>query len=103
MIGLPTETDEDVIEIARLADRMLKLSRETSKGKRGVKITVSVACFVPKPHTPFQWDAQNTIEEFERKQRLRQHAESHKFSWHDPQTSFLEAVFARATATSRCP
>lgn len=97
MIGLPTETDEDVIEIARLADRMLKLSRETSKGKRGVKITVSVACFVPKPHTPFQWDAQNTIEEFERKQRLlRQHMpKAINFSWHDPQTSFLEAVFAR--------
>lgn len=97
MIGLPTETDEDVIEITRLAYRMHKLAKETSKSKRGVKITVSVSCFVPKPHTPFQWEAQNTIEEFERKQQLlRDHMpRAINFSWHDPQTSYIEAVFAR--------
>jgi len=97
MIGLPTETDEDVIEIARLAYRMHRLAKETSTSKRGVKITVSVSCFVPKPHTPFQWEAQNTIEEFERKQELlRAHMpRAVNFSWHDPRTSYIEAVFAR--------
>lgn len=97
MIGLPTETDEDVIEIARLAYRMNKLAKETSKSRRGVRITVSVSCFVPKPHTPFQWEAQNSIDEFERKQRLlREHMpRAVDFSWHDPRTSYIEAVFAR--------
>jgi len=97
MIGLPTETDEDVIGIAGLAYRMHQLGKKTSTSKRGVKITVSVSCFVPKPHTPFQWDSQNTMEEFERKQKLlRDHMpKAVTFNWHAPDTSFLEAVFAR--------
>ena len=97
MIGLPTETDEDIIGIAELARKMNRLGRETSTNKRGVKITVSVACFVPKAHTPFQWEAQNRMEEFERKQKLlREHMpRGVNFSWHDPDTSYLEAIFSR--------
>ncbi|MDR1116767.1 MAG: TIGR03960 family B12-binding radical SAM protein [Oscillospiraceae bacterium] len=97
MIGLPTETDEDVKGICELAYRMSKLAKETAASKRGVKISVSVSCFVPKPHTPFQWEAQNSIAEFRRKQDiLRRHMpKSVSFSWHEPLTSYLEAVFAR--------
>lgn len=97
MMGLPTETDEDIIGIARLAQKVVDLYRQV-KGKRGVKVTVSVACFVPKPHTAFQWFAQNSLAEFERKQRLlKEHIRdrSIQFSYHDAKTSYLEGVFAR--------
>lgn len=97
MIGLPTETDEDIIGIAELAEMVARLYRETV-GKRGVKVTVSVSSFVPKPHTPFQWFAQNTKEELARKQRLlKEHIKDRSihFSYHDAKTSYLEGVFAR--------
>ena len=97
MIGLPTETDEDVLAIAGLAYRMWKLAKETATSRRGVKITVSVACFVPKPHTPFQWEAQNSMKEFRRKIDLlkARMPRAIAYNWHDPSTSYLEAVFAR--------
>ncbi|MBR3848716.1 MAG: TIGR03960 family B12-binding radical SAM protein [Oscillospiraceae bacterium] len=99
MIGLPTETDEDIKGIASLAQKILWLwkTHATNK-KRGVKITVSAACFVPKPHTPFQWEAQNTREEFARKAALLREAITAKtitYNWHEPDVSFLEAAFAR--------
>ena len=99
MIGLPTETDEDIKGIAELSQKILWLwkTHATNK-KRGVKITVSAACFVPKPQTPFQWEAQNTREEFKRKALLLREAITAKaitYNWHEPDVSFLEAVFAR--------
>lgn len=97
MIGLPTETDEDVIGIAELAQKVVHWYKEV-KGKRGARVTVSVSSFVPKPHTAFQWFAQNTMEELERKQRLlKDHIRdrSINFSYHDARTSYLEGVFAR--------
>ena len=99
MLGLPTETDEDVLGIADLAEKVYKTWREvTPNPKRGVTITVSTAWFVPKPHTAFQWEPQITMEEYQRRVKLlREHMKgrSIKYNWHDSQTSFLEAVFAR--------
>jgi radical SAM family uncharacterized protein len=97
MIGLPTETDEDVEGIADVAYRVLDLYKEI-KGHRGAKVTVSVSSFVPKPHTPFQWFGQNSTEEIERKQRLlrtRLKDRNITFNWHDARTSLLEGVFSR--------
>ncbi|WP_425060631.1 hypothetical protein SCACP_13660 [Sporomusa carbonis] len=97
MIGLPTETDEDVAGIAVLAQRVSDLYKQIT-GRKGAKITVSVSSFVPKPHTAFQWFGQNSIEEIERKQKLLRSLikdRSISLSWHDARTSFLEGVFAR--------
>ena len=94
MIGLPTETDEDVVAIAELARRVLNLSRTPGR----TKVTVSVSTFVPKPHTPFQWFPQIPSEEMERRQRLIRTALKDRrisFNWHDPQISKLEGVIAR--------
>lgn len=97
MMGLPTETDEDVIGIARLAKKVVDLYTEI-KGRRGVKVTVSVSCFVPKPYTPFQWFGQLPIEEFERRQRLlKEHITDRAitFHYHDARVSVIEGVLAR--------
>ena len=94
MIGLPTETDEDVLAIAELARKVLALSRNPAR----CKVSVSVSTFVPKPHTPFQWFAQISAEEMERRQRLLRGALRDRrisFNWHDAPTSRLEGVFAR--------
>ncbi len=99
MLGLPTETDEDVLGIADLAEKVYQAWKETTPNpKRGVTITVSTAWFVPKPHTAFQWEGQISMEEYLRRVKLlREHMKgrSIKYNWHDSQTSFLEAVFAR--------
>lgn len=99
MLGLPTETDEDVLAIAGLANRVLDTWKRTASNKsRGVKITVSTSCFVPKPMTPFQWCAQDSMAEFERKQRLLKDNMKNRaisYSWHAPDVSFIEAVLAR--------
>ena len=99
MLGLPTETDEDVLGIADLAEKVYQTWKEvTPNPKRGVTITVSTAWFVPKPHTAFQWEPQISMEEYLRRVKLlREHMKgrSIKYNWHDSQTSFLEAVFAR--------
>ena len=97
MMGLPTETDEDVIGIAKLAYRVLEIYKQVT-GRRGAKVKISVACFVPKPHTPFQWFGQNKAAEFERKQRLLKaelRDRNIDFNWHDAGTSYLEGAFAR--------
>lgn len=97
MMGLPTETDEDIIGIARLAKKVVDLYTEI-KGRRGVKVTISVACFVPKPYTPFQWFGQLPIVEFERRQRLLKENitdRSITFNYHDARLSVIEGVFAR--------
>ena len=97
MMGLPTETDEDVIGIAELAKKVVDLYTKIT-GRRGVKVTVSVSCFVPKPFTPFQWFGQIPIEEFERRQQLlKSHIldRSIVFNYHDAKLSILEGVIAR--------
>ena len=99
MLGLPTETDEDVLGIADLADKVYRVWREVTPNRsRGVKITVSTAFFVPKPHTAFQWEGQISREEYERRVKLlRDHmrGRSTVYHWHEADTSVLEAVLAR--------
>jgi radical SAM-linked protein len=100
MIGLPTETDEDLDGIVRLVNELFSLGRRSSR--RHVQLNVSVSTFVPKPHTPFQWMGQAPIEEVRRKQaylvsRLRKRGITLKA--HDPETSQLEAAFARGDAS----
>lgn len=99
MLGLPTETDEDVLGIADLAARVMHEWRESAVNKqRGVRITVSTSWFVPKPHTAFQWEPQISKEEYERRVQLLREAITTKtvtYNWHDSDTSFLEAVLAR--------
>ena len=100
MIGLPTETDEDVVGIPGLGQKVVDWYYETENRQKGrkVAVTVSAAAFVPKPFTPFQWFGQDTIEMLERKQKLlRESTFSRKLTvnYHGAETSFLEAVFAR--------
>ena len=100
MLGLPTETDEDVLGIADLARKVYFAWRECTPNKaRGVRITVSTSWFVPKPHTAFQWEGQITRQEYQRRVDLLRDAfkkdRSITYNWHDPDTSWLEAVFSR--------
>ncbi len=100
MLGLPNETDEDIIGIANLAERILDLYYQTPNRPKGISpnITVSVACFVPKPFTPFQFYPQNTKAELQRKQELLVKSVKSKkirVNWHDSETSYLEAIFAK--------
>ena len=99
MLGLPTETDEDVVAIADLAMKVLRCWKQNAVNKsRGVRITVSTSCFVPKPHSPFQWEAQVTMDEYKRRVKLLRETMTAKaitYNWHDPDTSFLEAVLSR--------
>ncbi len=100
MLGLPTETSEDVEGIARLAQKIVDefySNPEKPRGK-GVNVSLSASGFVPKPFTPFQWEAQNTPEEFKEKQiYLKEKITTRKVSpsFHNPHMSFLEGVFAR--------
>lgn len=100
MIGLPTETDEDIKGIIELAQKVVDMFYhlpDKPKG-RGVSVTVSVACFVPKPFTPFEFEPQDTAEQLRRKQRiLLDTVRSRKINvkYHDSPTSFLEAAIAR--------
>lgn len=100
MIGLPTETDEDVIGIAKLAERVIQEYYNTPERNKRLspKVTISTACFIPKPFTPFQWFPQIEREEFIRRQRLI--AENIKdrrirYDFHDSDVSEIEAVLAR--------
>ena len=99
MLGLPTEMDEDVLGIAELANQVLHTWRMYATNKaRGVRITVSTSCFVPKPHSPFQWEQQVTMDEYKRKVNLLREnikAKNVTYNWHDPDTSFVEAVLSR--------
>lgn len=98
MIGLPTETQEDIEGIAELAHKVADLGTRT-RGRSGrIQITVSTSSFVPKPWTPFQWEGLDPIPVLREKQRwLQQRLRDRRitYSWHDAELSFLEAVFAR--------
>lgn len=100
MIGLPTETDEDLVGIAELAQKVIdEYFKTEGRNKRlQPKVTISTACFIPKPFTPFQWFPQVSREEFLRRQRLV--AENIKdrrikYEFHDSDVSEIEAVLAR--------
>lgn len=100
MVGLPTETYEDVKGIAKLAsdivDKFYELPKE--KRNRGVSVTVSSSCFVPKAFTPFQWSAQDTCEEFLKKQHLLKDSNERKqvkVNYHEPTVSSIEGILAR--------
>ncbi|NLZ38254.1 MAG: TIGR03960 family B12-binding radical SAM protein [Firmicutes bacterium] len=97
MMGLPTETDEDLLGIADLAKKVVSAYKEVG-GKGKPRVTVSVSIFVPKPHTPFQWFGQITEEEILRRQSVLKKAlriPGVQFQYHDAQTSILEAALAR--------
>lgn len=99
MLGLPTETDEDVLGIADLVYKVIQVWRENATNKkRGLRVHVATAYFVPKPHTPFQWEAQITPQEYLRRCKLlKEHfySKSIEYDYHSPELSRLEAVFAR--------
>ena len=100
MIGLPTETDEDVKQIAHLAHKVVKAYRDTPKEQRnkGLRVTVSASSFVPKPFTPFQWVPQDDIETLRDKQHLIKDEIRDKaisYNYHEAKLSILEGVFAR--------
>ena len=99
MLGLPTETDEDVIGIAELAYKIIQEWKANAVNKkRGLSINLATAYFVPKPFTPFQWEAQITPEEYLRRVHLLQeniHSRSIDYRYHESNLSQLEAVLAR--------
>ena len=104
MLGLPTETEEDMREIARLSDRVARRYYEIPKENRNGKcqITASSSFFVPKPFTPFQWAAMVPAEEYTRRASIvkeefqaQLNRKSLKYNWHDAQTTVLEGVMAR--------
>ncbi len=101
MIGLPTETDEDVLGIADLAQKVRRCYFAVPKERRapGLRITVSASVFVPKNFTPFQWSAQLDYDSVVRRQQLLKNAlrdvKGVDFKYHAPDVSYIEAVFAR--------
>ena len=99
MLGLPTETDEDVLGIAELVYKIIQTWKEHGVNKkRGLRVHVATAYFVPKPHTPFQWEKQITPQEYLRRCRLLKdhfYSKSIEYDYHSPDLSRLEAVFAR--------
>ena len=104
MLGLPTETEEDMKEIARLSDRVARRYYEIPKEERHGKcqITASSSFFVPKPFTPFQWAAMYPAEEYDRRAHLvneefreQLNRKSLKYNWHDARGTVLEGVMAR--------
>ncbi len=100
MIGLPTESIEDVEAIRDLGFKVAAEYRKVDKEKRGkgLKVTLSASTFIPKPFTPFQWEAQDDMDTTVEKQQLLKHLINHRsitFNYHDVKTSFLEGVFAR--------
>lgn len=103
MVGLPTETLEDVEAIVELAKKARARGGKGGKGGK-MQVNVSVASFVPKPHTPFQWEAQLSLDESRTrinmlKRMLR--GKGFKLKWHDPEQSFLEGSFPEVIAGSR--
>lgn len=100
MIGLPTETYEDLDGIVDLANKVVDLYYSIPKEERtrGLSVTVSASTFVPKPFTAFQWSGQNNIEEINEKQDyLKKHLTNRavKFNWHEPEISVIEAILAK--------
>lgn len=98
MSGLPTETDEDILGIAEIVRKIKSLYTETT-GRRDISINVSVAVFIPKPVTPFQWAAQIDLEEMKRRQDLLKKElyaiKGVHYAWHGADMSVLEGIFAR--------
>ena len=99
MLGLPTETDEDVLGIADLVYKVIQAWKANATNKkRGLRVHVATAYFVPKPHTPFQWEKQITPQEYLRRCKLLKshfYSKSIEYDYHGPDLSRLEAVFAR--------
>ena len=102
MMGLPTETDEDLDGIAALAYKVLQIGDEVRKENGGKgpapQVTASVSCFIPKPFTPFEFEPQIRAEELRRRQRYLRDKFKHKritFNYHDSQVSYIEAIFAK--------
>ena len=99
ILGLPTETDEDVLGIAELVYKIINTWKEKATNKkRGLRIHVATAFFVPKPHTPFQWEQQITQDEYLRRCRLLKdhfYSKSIEYNYHTPDISMLESVTAR--------
>ena len=100
MMGLPTETDEDLAGIAALAKDVIEsyYANPNVDRHRQPQVTISVACFIPKPFTPFQWEGQTPLEELRRRQKfLAEQIKDRKirYNWHDAEVSYIEAVFAR--------
>jgi radical SAM superfamily enzyme YgiQ (UPF0313 family) len=99
MNGLPTETYEDIEGISVLASHVVEEFYKTSpRPKKPVSVTVSVSCFVPKPHTPFQWEPQDSLESLRSKQEfLAEKITDRKirYNWHEAKVSRLEAVFSK--------
>ena len=99
MLGLPTETDEDVLGIAELVYKVIQTWKECAVNKkRGLRVHVATAFFVPKPNTPFQWEKQITPAEYLRRCKLlKEHfySKSIEYNYHSPDLSRLESVFAR--------
>ena len=100
MIGLPTETDEDVLGIADLAEKVVDayFAQPKETRNKSCQVVVSTSCFVPKPFTPFQWFGQVPMEDFVQKQdMLKKSITSRKvkYNWHASDVSFYEAVLAR--------
>ncbi len=99
MLGLPTETDEDVLGIAELVYKIIQAWKEHAVNKkRGLRVHVATAYFVPKPHTPFQWEKQITPAEYLRRCKLLKshfYSKSIEYNYHEPDLSRLEAVMAR--------
>lgn len=99
MNGLPTETYEDIEGISTLASAVVDEYYKTEgRPKRPVSVTVSVSCFVPKPHTPFQWEGQDTLESLRSKQMFLAEKITDKkirYNWHEAKVSRLEAVFSK--------
>ena len=98
MIGLPTETEEDIKGIATIAKKAKELFYKYGNRKKELKITVSTSVFIPKPCTPFQWEAQISREKMLEIQKLLQQLlkiKNVKYNWHDATTSVVEAVMSR--------
>ena len=96
MMGLPTETDEDLDAIAELSQMTLRLARKN--GRKRATVSVSVSGFVPKPHTPFQWEKQNSIDELKDKGRRiksQVHDRAISLSYHEPKQTYLEGLLSR--------
>lgn len=102
MCGLPTETDEDVLQIAEVAKRVIETGRQVA-GHNDIRCTVSIGGFVPKPHTPFQWASQLSAEETDaRLAKLREAIRSDKrygrsigFRYHDGKPGIVEGLLSR--------
>ena len=104
MLGLPTETDDDVLAIAGLSRAVLDVWKQYAHNKsRGVRITVSTSCFIPKPHTPFQWEPQVEIAEYTRRVDLLRgvlRTKAITYDWHSAGQSYIEAALARGDRRS---